>query len=160
MFYFPPNKCHYIVVLLLGITVIKRCNSRGVLILILLLYWIVAFRFFKKISFHFSRSKQMWLILSFMEFSKSQPLKIHILLSVPFFTSWQKVPTPAISFIGFITYMSMMKTNGCLTLSKRLKSNTDSNKIWLCENYYTCYVFKNCWHYCCHVYKGGKDTHE
>ena len=80
-----------------------------------ILYW----------NFHFSRSKQMWLILSFMEFSKSQPLKIHILLSVPFFTSWQKVPTPAISFIGFIiTYMSMMKTNGCLTLSKRLKNQT------------------------------------
>ena len=129
--------------------VIKRCNSRGILILMLLLYW----------NFHFSRSKQMWLILSFMEFSKSQPLKIHIvLLSVPFFTSWQKVPTPAISFIGFITYMSMMKTNGCLTLSKRLKSNTDSNRIWLCENYY--YISKNCWHYCCHVYKRGKDTHE
>ena len=83
----------------------------------------------------------MWLILSFMEFSKSQPLKIHtVLLSVPFFTSWQKVLTPAISFIGFITYMSMMKTNGCLTLSKRLKSNTDSNKIWLCENYYTIFL--------------------
>ena len=128
--------------------VIKRCNSWGILILMLLLYW----------NFHFSRSKQMWLILSFMEFSKSQPLKIHILLSVPFFTSWQKVPTPTISFIGFITYMSMMKTNGCLTLSKRLKSNTDSNRIWLCENYY--YISKNCWQYCCHVHKRGKDTHE
>ena len=138
--------------------VIKRCNSQDILILILLFYWNVAFRFFKKYPFIFSRSKQMWLILSFMEFSKSQPLKIHILLSVPFFTSWQKVPTPAISFIGFITYMSMMKTNGCLTLSKRLKSNTDSNKIWLCKDYY--YISKNCWHYCCHVYKRGKDTHE